>query len=73
MNVHPAWLLVAAGAVLAACGMIWLLAPGLPLGRLPGDLRIESGGTRIYIPITTCIVMSLLLSVALWIVRLLSR
>ena len=36
------------------------------LRELPGDLRIERPGFRLYIPITTCVVVSLVLSLALW-------
>ena len=43
------------------------------LGRLPGDVRIETPNTRVYIPITSCIVVSLLVSGVLWIVRWFSR
>jgi hypothetical protein len=73
MNLHPAWLLVVAGAALAIFGLIWIFAPGIPLGRLPGDIRIETGTTRIYIPITTCILISVVLSFALWMVNYFSR
>jgi hypothetical protein len=69
MNFHPGWMLVVVGAALLIVGLIWLFAPGVPLGRLPGDIRIESGNTRIYLPITTCIVISLVLSAIFWIVQ----
>ena len=39
------------------------------LGRLPGDLVIDHGGVVIYAPITTAIIVSLLLSLALWLFR----
>ncbi len=73
MNLHPGWLLVALGLVLLAGGLVWIYAPGIPLGRLPGDLRFDRGGTRIYLPITTCILASVLLSAVLWLVRYLAR
>ncbi len=49
---------------------LWLqLGPPRPLlGRLPGDIRIEREGLRIFVPITSCIVVSLLLTGASWLV-----
>lgn len=56
-------------------GALWLLGrAGLPLGRLPGDIRIEREGFSCYVPIATMIVLSILLTVLLnVIVRLLNR
>ncbi len=71
---HPGWALVVIGALIAAIGLIWLIMPSVPwLGKLPGDIRIEGEHTRIYIPITTCILLSLLLTAVMWLVRLFSR
>jgi hypothetical protein len=71
---HPAWLLVIAGIVIAVAGAIWLVAPGLlGLGRLPGDIAVERPGFRFYFPLATCIVLSVLLSAAMWLVRWLAR
>jgi hypothetical protein len=39
------------------------------LGRLPGDLVIDQGGVVIYAPITTAVIVSMLLSFVLWLVR----
>lgn len=59
--------LVIAGLVLVGVGLLLQVAPSVPLlGRLPGDIRIERPGFRLYVPITTCLVLSLLLSVVLW-------
>jgi len=55
-------LVVAAGAVYAAARL------GLPLGRLPGDIVIRRGNGTLYIPITTSILVSLVLSVLINIV-----
>jgi hypothetical protein len=73
MNMHPGWLLVALGGAAVIVGLMWMFAPGVPLGRLPGDIRLEHGNTRIYIPITTCIVLSVVLSLVFWIVRMFAR
>ena len=43
------------------------------LGNLPGDISYRSGNTRIYIPIATSIVISLVLSLIIYIVRILTR
>jgi hypothetical protein len=68
--------IVILGAVLIlAGGLIWLLGrSGLPLGRLPGDVRIQREGVSCYFPIVTMIVVSILLTIVLNIVvRLLNR
>jgi hypothetical protein len=63
-------LLVAVGLLLALAGAIVWAAPQVPwLGRLPGDIRIERPGLRVYFPIATCLLASLLLSGLLWILR----
>lgn len=59
--------LVIAGLALLAAGLLFWIAPSIPLlGKLPGDLRIERDGFRLYVPITSCLVVSAVLSVALW-------
>jgi Protein of unknown function (DUF2905) len=65
------WLLLALGLVIASVGLILILAPSIPwLGRLPGDIRIERENFRFYLPVVTCLLLSLLLSLVMWIVRL---
>ena len=64
--------LLAVRALLAAVGGLLLLAerfPWLRLGRLPGDLSVERGGLRVYLPLGTSILLSVLLSLALWLLR----
>jgi len=59
--------LIVAGLALLVLGLLVQLGPSVPLlGRLPGDLRIERPGMRVYLPITTCVLLSLLLSGLLW-------
>jgi hypothetical protein len=52
--------LITAGVVLVLIGL--LIQAGLPLGRLPGDIRIQRGNGTFYFPIVTCIVISIVLS-----------
>lgn len=56
-------------------GVLWLLArTGLPLGRLPGDIRIEGEQMSCYVPIVTMIILSIVLTILLNVViRLLNR
>ena len=68
------WALVVIGLVIAGIGLIWVLAPNLPrLGRLPGDIVIERGNSRFYLPIVTCIVISVVLSLVVWLIRAVAR
>ena len=62
--------LIVVGLILVLMGTVWLLAEKAGLGRLPGDIVIERGGVKIYIPVMTSIIISIVLSVLLW---LLSR
>lgn len=59
-------LLIAIGLVLVVVGLVWLVGERLGLGRLPGDIVIEREGTRIYIPLATSLIVSIILSLALW-------
>ena len=60
--------LVLAGLVLVAAGILWIFAERLGLGRLPGDIVVERENFRLYLPITTSIVISLVLSLIFWII-----
>jgi hypothetical protein len=62
-------LLIIVGASLILLGLIFYFGKGLGfLGRLPGDIRIERPNLRVYLPITTCILLSLLLSLILYLI-----
>jgi len=59
--------LVVIGLATAAIGIVLWMTPGASwLGRLPGDVRIERHGVRIYVPITTCLFLSAAVSLVLW-------
>ena len=59
------------GVVFVVVGFVLWVSPQIPLlGKLPGDLRIERPGFRLYVPITTCVLISAVLSL---LAQLLSR
>ncbi|HJP65727.1 MAG TPA: DUF2905 domain-containing protein [Actinomycetota bacterium] len=57
-------LLVLAG-VLAVAGILLVVGSRVGLGRLPGDFRFGRGNTRVYIPLATSLVLSIILTVLL--------
>jgi hypothetical protein len=58
--------LIVAGLALAGIGLLIVLAPTLPfLGRLPGDIRIERENLRVFIPLGTMLLISLILTIML--------
>ncbi len=61
--------LIAIGLVLVVAGLLWPFLSRLPLGRLPGDIVIDRPGLKIFIPITTMILVSGVVSLILWILR----
>jgi hypothetical protein len=61
--------IIALGAVLIIVGLGWPWLSKLPLGRLPGDFVIDRPGLKVYIPITTMIIVSLVLSLLSWLFR----
>jgi hypothetical protein len=62
-------LLITIGIVLALIGLAWPWISTLPLGRLPGDIIIERDNFTFYIPITTMIIISLVISLLIWLFR----
>ena len=64
-------ILIAVGIALIAVGLLVTFAGRLPfrLGRLPGDISFHGKNTSFYFPLATCLILSVLLSVIMWIVR----
>jgi ribose/xylose/arabinose/galactoside ABC-type transport system permease subunit len=64
-------LLILTGALLLLAGGLVLLANriGLPLGRLPGDVAIRGKHFAFYAPIATCLLISVLLTLLMWLVN----
>ncbi|MCC6800876.1 MAG: DUF2905 domain-containing protein [Anaerolineae bacterium] len=70
-------LLLFAGALLIAAGLLFIALgriPGLRLGHLPGDIRVERSGFSCFFPLATMIILSLVLTLALnLLIRLINR
>jgi hypothetical protein len=62
------WLIIL-GVVLIVLGIAWPWLAKLGLGRLPGDLHIEREGFSFYFPLTTSLIVSIVLSLLLWLLR----
>ena len=62
------WLIIL-GLVLIVAGLLWPWLTRLGLGRLPGDIVIEREGFRLYIPLATSLLISLVLSLILWLLN----
>ena len=64
-------ILVVIGLALVALGLlIWLGGKwNLPLGRLPGDIQIDRPNFKFYFPIATCLLISLVLTLVMWLLR----
>ena len=63
--------LILLGAILAGLSVLLLVAdrfPSLRLGRLPGDLSVERDGFRLYVPLATFFVISVLVSLVFWLI-----
>lgn len=62
------WLIIL-GVVLVVLGLLWPWLTKLGLGRLPGDIVIERDSFRLYVPITTSLLISVVLSLVLWLLN----
>jgi hypothetical protein len=62
-------LLLVLGGVLILAGVLWPWLSRLPFGRLPGDVVIDKPGFKFFAPFTTMIVLSIVVSVLLWLFR----
>jgi hypothetical protein len=54
--------LIGIGLMLLAAGLLWPWLGKLPIGRLPGDIIIDRPNLKIYIPITTMVIISIIIS-----------
>ena len=61
--------LVSIGLVLVGLGLLWMLGAKIGLGRLPGDILVRGEKFTFYFPLATCALISLLLTLLLWLAR----
>jgi hypothetical protein len=62
-------LLIILGVVILAAGLLWPFLDRLGLGRLPGDIVVQRPGFTFAFPIVTCIILSVVLTLAMWLFR----
>ncbi len=64
-------MLVTAGIVLVILGLIVMFGERLPLrlGRLPGDIEVRGKNSVFYFPLMTCLLVSVVLSLVMWVLR----
>ena len=62
-------LLIVLGLVIALAGLLWPWLSKLPFGRLPGDIMVDRPGFKFFAPFTTMIILSIVLSLILWLFR----
>jgi Protein of unknown function (DUF2905) len=61
--------LIFVGLAIVVIGLLWPWLSKLPVGRLPGDILIDRPGMRFYIPITTSLLVSAIVSIVVWLLR----
>lgn len=63
--------IIIAGAILIIIGLAYYFFGNLFswLGKLPGDIRYESGNSKVFFPITTCIVITILLNLIMYLIK----
>ncbi|HEX8837980.1 MAG TPA: DUF2905 domain-containing protein [Candidatus Acidoferrum sp.] len=59
--------LIVLGLAILVVGLLWSYLGKFGLGRLPGDIVIERENGAVYVPLATCLLLSLLLSLVLWV------
>ncbi|HEY6642433.1 DUF2905 domain-containing protein [Povalibacter sp.] len=62
-------ILIGIGLFVALIGLAWPWLSKIPLGRLPGDIVVDRPGFRFFMPLTTMIIVSVVLSLILWLWR----
>lgn len=61
--------MIIAGVVLVALGLAWPWVSKLPFGRLPGDINIVREGFQFHFPLTSSVLLSLIVTILIWLFR----
>jgi len=62
-------IIIVAGIILLIAGLLWPWISKLPIGKLPGDIVVNKPNFKMYIPITSMLIISLILSLLFWLIR----
>jgi Protein of unknown function (DUF2905) len=62
-------LLIGLGVLLVLAGLLWPWLAKLPFGRLPGDILVDKPGFRFFAPFTSMLIVSIVLSLIVWLFR----
>jgi hypothetical protein len=66
----PAKIMISSGIILLVIGLIWnFFGNSLKLGHLPGDISVEKENFKFYFPLTTSILISVVISLMIWLFR----
>jgi uncharacterized protein HemY len=57
------------GLIILLAGILWPWLSKLPIGKLPGDIVIDKPNLKIYIPITTMLIISIIISLVVWLFK----
>ena len=60
---------IAIGIVFLLVGLAWPWLSKMPIGRLPGDIVVDRPGMKMFFPLTTMIIVSLVASLIMWLLR----
>jgi len=67
-------ILVVLGFIIVGVGILFMYSDKIPfVGRLPGDISIEKENFHLYVPITTSIIISIVLSLIIWVISFFSK
>jgi hypothetical protein len=62
-------ILIIAGLLLALAGILWPWIAQLPFGRLPGDIVVDRPGFKLFVPFSSMLILSIVLSLIFWLLR----
>jgi hypothetical protein len=62
-------ILIAAGIIIVITGFLWPWISKLPIGKLPGDIVVDKPNFKFFFPITSMIVISLVISFIIWLIK----
>jgi uncharacterized protein HemY len=68
MSKMPKYLILI-GLIILLAGILWPWLSKLPIGKLPGDIVIDKPNLKIYIPITTMLIISIIISLVVWLFK----